>query len=332
MPQPLLAEILLIALRAFAAGTVVCAVVLVALRRWTVLDNPNARSSHARPVPRGGGLGFVPVILIGWWWLSTAGLAAAPPAVLIGALAIAVVSFADDLRGMPMGVRLAVQAAAIAAVLATAPIGPILSDALPPLLDRAIAGLLWLWFVNLFNFMDGIDGIAASEAALVAAGIAVLALQHPELALPAREAVVVAAAALAFLLFNWPPARMFMGDVGSVTLGFLLGWLLIETASAGAAPAAILLPLYFSADATSTLLMRAWRRENLAEAHRGHAYQRAVDGGQSHALTTLTVVGLGLVLILLALLSATRPMWALIAGAILTGAFILRQRWPARAP
>jgi UDP-N-acetylmuramyl pentapeptide phosphotransferase/UDP-N-acetylglucosamine-1-phosphate transferase len=316
---------LLIALRAFAASTVFCALVLAALRRWTVLDNPNARSSHARPVPRGGGLGFVPVILLGWWLL-TPGAAAVPPAVLIGALAIALVSFADDLRGVPIGVRLAVQAAAIAAVLATAPMGPVVSAALPPIADRLIAGLLWLWFVNLFNFMDGIDGIAASEAAIIAGGIAVLAFLHPELVLPAREAVVVGAAVLAFLLFNWPPARMFMGDAGSVTLGFLLGWLLIETAAAGAAPAAILLPLYFSADATSTLLMRGWRRENIAEAHRSHAYQRAVDRGQSHALTTLTVVGLGAALILLALLSVTWPAPALVGGPLLAGALIAWQR------
>ncbi|CAN5297217.1 glycosyltransferase family 4 protein [soil metagenome] len=332
MPQPSLAEIFLLALRAFAASTLLCGLVLAALRRWTVLDNPNARSSHAVPVPRGGGLGFVPVILLGWWLLSFGGAATVPPAVLIGAVAIAVVSFGDDLRGVPMGVRLAVQAAAVAAVLATVPVGPIVSDALPPLVDRLIAGILWLWFVNLFNFMDGIDGLAASEAAIIATGISGLALLYPELALPAREAVVLSAAALAFLLFNWPPARMFMGDVGSVVLGFLLGWLLIETAAAGAAPAAMLLPLYFSADATSTLLLRARRRENIAEAHRSHAYQRAVDRGQSHALTTLTVAGLGVALILLAALSATQPVPALAAGVLLTGGLIAWQRRPRRTP
>jgi UDP-N-acetylmuramyl pentapeptide phosphotransferase/UDP-N-acetylglucosamine-1-phosphate transferase len=174
--------------------------------------------------------------------------------------------------------------------------------------------------------MDGIDGLAASEAALIGIGIAALALAFPALALPAREAVVLAAAVLAFLLFNWPPARLFMGDAGSVSLGYLLGWLLIETAAAGAGGAALILPLYFAADATSTLGLRAWRRERLAEAHRAHAYQHAVDRGDGHARTTLGVVVLGLALVGLALLSVTSPMFALAAGAVLTAALIAWQR------
>ena len=177
---------------------------------------------------------------------------------------------------------------------------PILADFLPLAVDRILVALAWLWFINLFNFMDGIDGIAAGEAAIIAFGLVILAALHPDLGLASPEAIVIGAAVIGFLLFNWPPARMFMGDVGSAGLGYLLGWLLIVAAAKGALVPALLLPLYFVADASTTLAARAWRRKPLAQAHRDHAYQNAVDKGLSHALVSSLVIGLGLLLIALA--------------------------------
>ena len=312
-----------LAVSVFVASAAACALARAALLRWMVLDAPNARSSHRRPVPRGGGGGFILVILGAWTALWLYGDAQVTPAVLVGALAIALVSFADDLGGVSLAKRLVVQAAAIAVGLLSLPaVGPVLASFLPLPLDRLRFGLAWLWFVNLFNFMDGIDGIAASEAVVVAFGLVLLAALHPGLGLPGPEALVVGAAALAFLLFNWPPARLFMGDVGSTGLGFLLGWLLLISTARGAPVAAFLLPLAFVADATTTLAMRAWRRRRLGEAHRDHAYQRGVDGGLSHRAVTSATIAVGVVLIGISLAAFAAPVAAIGAGLAVTFGFI----------
>lgn len=293
------------------------------LRRLGVVDVPNARSSHRIPIIRGGGLGFVAVILAGWLALALAGMPGLPPTVLAGALAVAAISFLDDARGVRWSIRLAVQALAVAAALASLPGGPVLADGLPVLVDRLILGLAWLWFVNLFNFMDGIDGIAGTEALVVAFGVVAIALVAGLPGWPVPAALVVGAAVAGFLPFNLPRARMFMGDVGSTTLGYVLGWLLILVAAEGALATAILLGLYFVVDATSTLLMRAARGERIHEAHRQHAYQAAVDRGLPHATVSAAVGGLGLVLIGLGGLALARPVLALGLGLVATGVFVL---------
>ena len=305
------------------ASAVVCVVTLRALLRWAVIDLPNERSSHTRPTPRGGGLGFMVVVLVAWTLLSLAGGAHATPPVIAGATAIATISFVDDLRGVPLAARFAVQVAAVFLALTTFPSNtPILADFLPPALDRVLVALAWLWFINLFNFMDGIDGIAAGEAAIIAFGLVALSILYPNFGLANPEAITVGSAVLGFLLFNWPPARVFMGDVGSAGLGYLLGWLLLVAAAKGALVAALLLPLYFVVDASTTLLARVLQHKPLFLAHRDHAYQHAVDKGMSQASVSSSAIGLGLLLIALAVLSASAPVIALGLGLILTAAFI----------
>ena len=296
---------------------------LAGLRRGMVLDTPNERSSHTRPTPRGGGLGFMVVILAGWTALWLTGNTSVTPAVIGGAVAIAAISFVDDLRHIWFGARLAIQAIAVFAALASFPAGkPILADFLPLAVDRIVVGLAWLWFINLFNFMDGIDGLAAGETVIVAFGLIAVAAVSPVLGPVSPETLVVGAAVLAFLPFNVSPARMFMGDVGSVGLGYLLGWLLIIAASKGALIPALLLPLYFVVDASTTLARRAWQRKPLAQAHRDHAYQNAVDMGLSHTLVTSMVVALGLLLIALAALAVSMPVTASGLGLLITAAFV----------
>ena len=229
-------ELLAIGAVTVAVSAAACALTLRGLLRWAVIDAPNHRSSHTRPTPRGGGLGFMAVVLIGWTALWLTGGTSATPAVIAGATAIAAISFADDLRGAPLIARLTVQAAAVVLALATFPSNtPILAGFLPLALDRIIVAVAWLWFINLFNFMDGIDGIAAGEAAVIAFGLVILAAIQPALAPVSPEAIVIGAAVIGFLLFNWPPAHMFMGDVGSAGLGFLLGWLLHRRSEQGGA-------------------------------------------------------------------------------------------------
>ncbi len=293
--------------------------VLRALVRFKVYDLPNARSSHQQAKPRGGGLALLPVLLIAWI-VAASWLAAAPPGfwpVLSAAAVLAVLSWFDDLRGLPVAVRLAVQALAIAlGIAAMAGAGPVFQGLLPPLLDHLVAGLLWLWFVNLFNFMDGIDGIAGVEAGSLGLGLmlvgSVAAWPGIDVALPA----LLAAATLGFLVWNWAPAKLFLGDVGSVPLGYLLGWLLLTAAINGAWAPALILPLYYFADATITLVKRGFRGARVWRAHREHFYQRAVQGGASHGRVAAQVLACNAVLIVLAVAAARGSVWpAILASA-----------------
>ena len=150
------------------------------------------------------------------------------------------------------------------------PAGAVFQGWLPSGLDAIATALIWVWFINLFNFMDGIDGIAGSEAAAIGLGLVLVAsigvASDLGIAVPAAA---IAAAALGFLVWNWTPARIFLGDVGSVPLGYVLGYLLRELALRGWWKAALILPLYFLADATLTLLRRlAARRARVAGASR----------------------------------------------------------------
>ena len=270
------------------------------LRRRAVLDRPNERSLHTIPTPRGGGIAVVSAILVAWWALTRLGLLPPPAApILVGALILAAVSWADDLRGLPAVVRLAVQLVAIGLVLrAQLPAGPVFQGWLSPALDGIATAVVWLWFVNLFNFMDGIDGLAGSEAAAIGIGLLLFAAvgvgQNPGLA--ALAAAIVAATG-GFLVWNWAPGRIFLGDVGSVPLGYLLGFLLLDQAARGRWKLALILPLYFLADATITLVRRLARRERVWEPHRRHFYQGAAQRGFGHAAIVERVIAANLVLI-----------------------------------
>ncbi len=231
-----------------------------------------------------------------WRALCAAGIV--PPASVVIAFAatvgLAVVSWFDDLRGLPPGLRLLFQFAAVALGVWALPQGAVFQGWLPPGLDRIATAIVWVWLVNLFNFMDGIDGIDGSEAAAIGIGIVLVAGADLGLAAPAAA---VAAASLGFLVWNWAPARIFLGDVGSVPLGYLLGFLLFELALRGNWQAALILPAYFLADATLTLLRRLLRGKRVWQAHREHFYQRAVQRGLGHDAVVLRVVAANVVLI-----------------------------------
>jgi UDP-N-acetylmuramyl pentapeptide phosphotransferase/UDP-N-acetylglucosamine-1-phosphate transferase len=315
-----------------AASCAATGMIRTLLLQFHILDRPNARSSHSVATPRGGGLALLPLLLVAWL-LWQADAIDHPPGfeiAVIGAVWLVLVSWLDDLRDLPAIVRLLGQALAVAvALFAMADAGPLFQGLLPPLLDRLAAGLLWLWFINLFNFMDGIDGITGVEAIAVGLGLGLVAwllgLGSGEIALP----WLLAAAVAGFLVWNWAPAKLFLGDVGSVPLGFLLGWLLLLLAARGAWAAALILPAYYLADASVTLLRRAARRARLWQAHREHFYQRAVAGGHSHARVSLAIAGCNLLLLGLALAAAWGYAWPALAGAgvVVTLFLLLLQRW-----
>ena len=297
---------------------VLTGVVLRVLARRGVLDKPTARSSHSTPTPRGGGLavlgGVVPC-------LGAAALATgAGAALLMPALGLALVagaSFYDDLRGASARLRLGTQILAVAIGLAALPEGARVFQGLLPLwADRLAAGFLWLWFVNLYNFMDGIDGITAVETIVIGLGLALVAALAPPHPFPVAAGLVLSGAAAGFLPWNWAKARIFLGDVGSVPLGYTLGFLLLDLAAAGRWAAALALPLYYLADATLTLLGRMARGERFWEGHRSHAYQKAAARA-GHAAVSLSVGGAGALLIAAALAAeAVSPAFLIAAAAV----------------
>jgi UDP-N-acetylmuramyl pentapeptide phosphotransferase/UDP-N-acetylglucosamine-1-phosphate transferase len=307
----------------FAVGTLgavwaATGAVLSSLSARAILDHPNERSSHSTPTPRGAGLAVIGVLLAAWCLVAalTGRLGLYWP-VFLAALAIAAVSWRDDLHGLPAWPRLIVQALAVAVGMTALPVdGLIFQGLLPPAMDTAVAALGWLWFINLFNFMDGIDGISAVETAAIGGGLCLVALIGGMVDGAGLYGLILAAAALGYLPWNWHPARIFLGDVGSVTLGYLIGWLLLGAAAEGYWAAALLLPLYYLADATLTLASRLRRREPVWQAHRKHYYQRAVRRGMSQTRVVGAVIAIDGLLIGLALLSLTSPLAALAIGAL----------------
>ena len=309
-----------IGLIAFVASCLGTRALIAILRRRSVLDRPNERSSHVVPTPRGGGIAVIGVSVVSWLALVGGGIL--PPGAGVVALAaagLAVVSWFDDLRGLSPGARLLAQFAAVAAGIWALPHGAIFQGWLPPPLDAVGGALVWVWFVNLFNFMDGIDGIDGSEAAAIGIGIVLVAGAGGSLDLGiAAPATAIAAAAFGFLVWNWAPARIFLGDVGSVPLGYLLGFLLFELAMRGLWQAALILPLYFLADASLTLLRRLLRGERVWQAHREHFYQRAVQRGLSHDAVVRRVIAADIGLIACAWAAATGWGFAGLGAAALT--------------
>ena len=234
------------------------------------MDHPNARSLHETPTPRIGGLGIMAGVAVAGVWLSDASLAP----VMLAAFALAALSVLDDVRGLPVALRfLAHFIAAMAALLALGLSG----------WSLLVGTLAVVWMTNLYNFMDGADGLAGGMAVI---GFGALALAAGLGGAPGLTAfgAAIAAAALAFLRFNFPPARIFMGDAGSIPLGFLAAALGILGAQQDLWPWLFPLLVFspFIVDASVTLAKRGLRGEKIWRAHRSHYYQRAVLLGASH--------------------------------------------------
>jgi Fuc2NAc and GlcNAc transferase len=291
------------------------------LRRWVLarglLDLPNERSAHIRPTPRGGGAAIVIVTTLVLIILCVLHRADFRFALALGGggLAVAAVGLWDDRRSVGAGTRLAVHFGA-----ASWAIGWL--GGVPPLrvghqlVDLGLVGdglglLGIVWTLNFFNFMDGIDGIAASEAAFIA-GAAVLLGATGSTAVSA-VAVTFVAACCGFLAFNWPPARIFLGDVGSGFLGFAIAVMALSVTRQD--PAALwvwlILTGTFFVDATVTLVRRMRRGERAHQPHRSHAYQWLARRWRGHASVTVGALALNVFWLLPCAWFASRnPPWA----------------------
>lgn len=291
---------------AVVAAALLSATILIAIRPLLAryaLARPNARSSHRIPTPQGGGIAVIAATLAVAGVAVAIALPAALPslaALFAAATLMALIGAIDDIRPIPVLPRLLLQAAAVGAVLYALPADLQIVPASPLWLERLVLLVAGLWFVNLVNFMDGLDWITAAEVIPVTAALAMFGMFGALPPVAALVAGTLGGAMLGFAPFNRPVAKIFLGDVGSLPIGLLLAWCFVELAFAGHLAAAILLPLYYLFDATLTLLRRAARHEAIWQAHRSHFYQRATDNGFAVIEVVRMVFGLNIGLAVLA--------------------------------
>ncbi len=279
-----------------------------------ILDIPNIRSSHSTPTPRGGGVAIVLLFLLGISILSGVDLIPGRLAVALcgGGLLVAIVGWIDDCYSLKISLRAIVHfIAAIWAVLWLKGLPSInlgIASISLNTVGSALAVIGVVWFINLYNFMDGIDGIAASEAVFVGlvGGMLSWVAGLPGLAMVSW---FLAASSAGFLIWNWSPAKIFMGDVGSGFLGYCFAVIALANENNGGLPLLgwFILLAVFIIDATATLLLRIYRGERWYEPHRCHVYQLAVQAGFNHQQVSLAAMGLNVVLAILALISWCWP-------------------------
>lgn len=295
--------------------------------RYHLLDVPNARSSHELPIPRGAGVGIVISFLSGVLLLFFLNIVDSTLliAFFVGGILLASVGILDDLSHVPAGVRISLHFLVALLVL-------YLFKGMPPL-EIGFATWHWhfwgwvigtvglVWLINLYNFMDGIDGQAGSEAVFVSCSIALLVFLKGSTSL-IPVLLLLAASASGFLVWNWSPARVFMGDTGSGFLGYIFGVLLIATLASGALTPWQWLIVFgcFWVDATLTLVLRVLRGEPWYQAHCSHAFQQAVKKTGCHKHVVLRMLLINLFWLLpIAIISIYLPHWTL----LLTGIAIL---------
>ncbi|MES3032830.1 MAG: glycosyltransferase family 4 protein [Gemmatimonadota bacterium] len=283
---------------AFALSWMLTRVVRDYALRSGQLDHPNARSSHVAPTPRGGGVAFVITTLIATTVLAVSGVISRNEAIAVlgGGALVATVGMIDDRRGLPARTRLGAHLCATLGLVLLLDLWqtPALASLAPVIrlgvLTCAVVGGAWL--INLTNFMDGIDGIAAVETVTACVGIAICTFLATARLDAMLLPLLVAAGAAGFLIWNWPPARIFMGDAGSGFLGFMFAAMTIGAVSRPV-PALLWCTLIllgvFVVDATVTLVHRAVRGERLTEGHRTHGYQQLSRRFGSHRAVTSLV-------------------------------------------
>ncbi len=312
---------------AFSAVTCVGLIVILRprLRRYA-LAKPNARSSHREPTPQGGGIAVITATIAATWlgmFSLDAAIAAPLVTVFAAVVVMACVGAADDIHPLAVAPRLILQALAVAAVIYALPDDLRVMSVVPWWIERVLLFVGGLWFVNLVNFMDGIDWMTVAEvvpitAALVALGcLGALALDGIVVALALGGAMV------GFAYFNRPAAKLFLGDVGSLPIGLLLGWLLVLLAGHGDLAAALLLPLYYLADATLTLIRRLLSGERVWQPHRTHYYQQATDRGFTVTEVVSRVFAVNLGLAALALVTVVAHSRAIDSAALACGAALV---------
>lgn len=330
--EPYLAPLVVAFVAAAAAGRL-CVLLRPVLVRYA-LARPNARSSHRIPTPQGGGIAVLAgaFLALGLVLLFTPMPVPARDTLLMvmgATVLLAIVGAWDDIRPLPAWLRLILQALCVGLVVLYAAPELRLFPALPLPLERALALFAGVWFVNLVNFMDGIDWITVAGIVPLSGALALAGVTGPLDAGTGLLAAALLGGLIGFAPFNKPSARLFLGDVGSLPIGLLTAYLLYRLAGAGALTAALILPLYHVLDSSITLLRRLARGEKVWEAHRSHFYQQATNNGYAVSEIVAQVALLNLGLIALAAMTIAFPnVWVqfagLLAALLLTGILLRR--------
>jgi len=325
--------LLLITVLVFLSTLFIVGWLKVMVLRWAMMDMPNQRSLHSSPIPKGGGVVFVIVLsmallVFSLLWPEQLTL------FLVVAIAVTSVSYLgwlDDRYDISPHVRLTVQfsiAGVIVYLLGPFKVIQFGDVVIGATLLLTIVSLFWLvWLINLYNFMDGIDGIATGQAVIAATTLSFWFVYSGDVGF-GLICLLVSTIGLGFLVWNWSPARIFLGDVGSTALGIFFGLSALVGVNQYHIPigAFILLLGVFLGDATFTLLRRLLKGENLAKAHRSHLYQRLVEMGYSHGQVTAGVMGICIFMAVAATMVAMNlsPLWLwyMLGGLVLLGGFL----------
>jgi UDP-N-acetylmuramyl pentapeptide phosphotransferase/UDP-N-acetylglucosamine-1-phosphate transferase len=292
-----------LALAVVAASAALAAGLILILRPLLIrylLAHPNARSSHQIATPQGAGVAVVAALLIVlaavqlWWPQALSGAPLLP--VVLAAIGLSVIGLVDDARSLPVSWRFAGQILAALVLAFSLPQDlRILPDLLPFFAERALIAFGTVYLINAINFLDGIDWITAAQVVPITLGVAALGWLGAVPTNVATLALALLGGTIGFAVFNKHPARVFLGDAGSLPIGLLLAFMLSFVAGVNVA-AALLLPLYTLLDSGITLIRRSYNREQILKAHRSHFYQRAVIAGMTPPQVTARVFLLGLLL------------------------------------
>ena len=317
-------------------ATAISVAIIIAIRPWLkriALAKPNARSSHGVPTPQGGGIAVIPATIIAaagalYLFVPAASAPASVLALLVAVIIIAAVGAADDIRPIGVAPRFFLQAFSVALVIFALPDELRVAPFLPLLVERLLLTLGGLWFVNLVNFMDGLDWMTVAEVVPVTAALAIFGAFGFLPAPPTIISLALCGAMIGFAFFNRPVARLFLGDVGSLPIGLLLGWLLDAARRPRRTrhrnPAAALLSRRLDHHARAPPV----RGEKVWQAHRSHFYQRATDRGFTVSQVVARVFAVNIALAALAFVTLAAPgllnaCASLVCGAALVGWLLL---------
>jgi len=312
-------ELSILAMICFSLSLLGTGLALKILRKNQVYDIPRQRSNHKIPTPTSGGIIFISIIILS---LIYAQISILPICLAV----LAIVSIIDDIKNLSAWVRFTVHIFIVTiGINFLFPEGAAFKSVLPYWPDVILTGFIWLWFLNLYNFMDGIDGITASETLAICLGIFLVSYFGVAENFHIIPVVIIFASVLGFAFWNRHPAKIFMGDAGSVPLGFLLAYLLLKMASEGLWVIAIILPSYYLADSGITLLKRLIKGKKIWQAHSEHFYQQAVRSGKNHSDVVKIISAGNIFLVAIALMVALKiiNVWlALLSAAIVVSTII----------
>lgn len=316
---------ILLFLFSFLATVIITKWLVTVLPYWNMVDYPSSRRSHMKATPRGGGIGLLilfPLMLAIFEYLSLSSFAYSSVIIPIF-VPIALVSLWDDVVGVHIIFRLFIHIlSSVLAIMWMVHPNLIMYDHLPPFVDLAIGSFALLTFLNIFNFMDGIDGISASESMHLSITLLILCYLKADIisnsGFIVPSLLILLGFAGGFFLFNKSPARIFIGDVGSISLGFLYGLclLMIASASAHLFLACVIASLYYVADGGLTLLTRMAAGEKIWQPHLKHFFQRAVKNGMSHGKVVSKIARCNFVLMLCAICCLYYPIISTIVAVI----------------